>query len=87
MPTTLNQTPWAVEKGAVQKESHAGWATGLGGLEGLVGRLAWATAGSDIPGYTCIANLSGRTCLDWTSTAAQPGTVQRRNRGLGLLVR
>ncbi len=31
MPTTLNQNPWAVEKGAVQKESNAGWATGLAG--------------------------------------------------------
>ncbi len=31
MPTTLNQNPSAVEKGAVQKESNAGWGYGLGG--------------------------------------------------------
>ncbi len=29
MPTTLNQNPWTVEKGVVQRESNAGWATGL----------------------------------------------------------
>ncbi len=31
MMTMLNQNPSAVEKGAVQKESNAGWATGLAG--------------------------------------------------------
>ena len=39
MPTTLDQNPWAVEKGAVQKESNAGWATGLAGGTGFLPRL------------------------------------------------
>ena len=54
MPTTVDQAPWAVEKGAVQKESNAGWGTGGAGPILAEGELEKIGRGSPIAGSNAL---------------------------------
>jgi len=85
MPTTLNQNPWAVEKGTVQKESNAGWARGLAAGKGSgatrAGQRGRGLGGRDVLDQHVVLNIKrfDELSLDFSCpSAACRGTFRHQ---------